>query len=164
MYDSAAGTGQSFWSGPDLQAAHARLMCSTDCNDMHGAQTAKHKAGEASQNGAASPAEVDLAADRHRGQFALRKLYHESERLVVVLYTSPGCGPCRTLKPIFSKVVDEYSGKVRPLRRPSRVYFLYHRPDSKPPLCQKMKPFGCFHHYILHAPGAFCRHRISWVK
>ena len=81
---------------------------------MHGAQTAKHNASEASQNGAASPAEVDLAADRHRGQFALRKLYHESERLVVVLYTSPGCGPCRTLKPIFSKVVDEYSGKVGP--------------------------------------------------
>ena len=47
-----------------------------------------------------------------RGQLALRKLYHESERLVVVLYTSPTCGPCRTLKPIFSKVADEYSGKV----------------------------------------------------
>jgi len=62
---------------------------------------------------------VDLAADRHRGQFALRKLYHESERLVVVLYTSPGCGPCRTLKPIFSKVVDEYSGKARARAAPA---------------------------------------------
>ncbi len=71
---------------------------------------------DAAANGAASPADVDLAADRHRGQFALRKLYHESERLVVVLYTSPGCGPCRTLKPIFSKVVDEYSGKARARR------------------------------------------------
>jgi thiol-disulfide isomerase/thioredoxin len=30
----------------------------------------------------------------------------------VVLYTSPTCGPCRTLKPIFSKVVDDYPGKV----------------------------------------------------
>ncbi len=97
-----------------MRIAHARRVCSTDCSDVHGAQTAKHKASEASHNGAASPAEVDLAADRHRGQFALRKLYHESERLVVVLYTSPGCGPCRTLKPIFSKVVDEYSGKVGP--------------------------------------------------
>jgi thiol-disulfide isomerase/thioredoxin len=47
-----------------------------------------------------------------RGQLALRKLYHESERLLVVLYTSPTCGPCRTLKPIFSKVADEFSGKV----------------------------------------------------
>ena len=71
------------------------------------------KAGQATANGAASPEDVDLAADRHRGQFALRKLYHESDRLVVVLYTSPSCGPCRTLKPIFSKVADEYTGKVR---------------------------------------------------
>ena len=31
----------------------------------------------------------------------------------MVLYTSPTCGPCRTLKPIFSKVADEFSGKVR---------------------------------------------------
>jgi len=74
---------------------------------------------DAAANGAASPADVDLAADRHRGQFALRKLYHESERLVVVLYTSPGCGPCRTLKPIFSKVVDEYSGKARARAAPA---------------------------------------------
>lgn len=37
-------------------------------------------------------------------QYALRKLYHESPRLICVLYTSPTCGPCRTLKPILSKV------------------------------------------------------------
>ena len=53
-----------------------------------------------------------ILADRHKGQLALRKLYHESDRLLVVLYTSPTCGPCRTLKPIFSKVVDDYPGKV----------------------------------------------------
>ena len=37
-------------------------------------------------------------------QYALRKLYHESPRLICVLYTAPTCGPCRTLKPILSKV------------------------------------------------------------
>jgi hypothetical protein len=58
--------------------------------------------------------EFDLEQDRHKGQFALRKLYHESERLVVVMYTSPTCGPCRTLKPIFNKVVDEFPKQVRP--------------------------------------------------
>lgn len=56
--------------------------------------------------------EFNLYADKHRGQFALRKLYHESDRLVAVLYTSPTCGPCRSLKPILNKVVDEYSGKI----------------------------------------------------
>ena len=82
-------------------------------------QAAAASAGQASANGAAAPEDVDLAADRHRGQFALRKLYHESERLVVVLYTSPSCGPCRTLKPIFSKVADEFTGKVRPAASPA---------------------------------------------
>lgn len=58
------------------------------------------------------PADFDPSADRHKGELALRKLYHESDRLLVVLYTSPTCGPCRTLKPIFNKVADEFSGKV----------------------------------------------------
>lgn len=61
---------------------------------------------------AAAEADFDVNQDKHRGQFALRKLYHESDRVLVVLYTSPTCGPCRTLKPIFSKVVDEYDKKV----------------------------------------------------
>lgn len=40
-------------------------------------------------------------------QYALRKLYHESPRLICVLYTSPTCGPCRTLKPILGKVCED---------------------------------------------------------
>lgn len=56
--------------------------------------------------------EFNMYADRHRGQYALRKLYHESDRLLAVLYTSPTCGPCRMLKPMLNKVVDEYAGKI----------------------------------------------------
>ncbi len=37
----------------------------------------------------------DVQQDKHKGQFALRKLYHASDRLIAVLYTSPTCGPCR---------------------------------------------------------------------
>ncbi|XP_051151564.1 thioredoxin reductase NTRC [Andrographis paniculata] len=54
----------------------------------------------------------DITLTKHRGQYALRKLYHESPRLVCVLYTAPTCGPCRTLKPILSKVIDEYDEAV----------------------------------------------------
>ena len=61
---------------------------------------------------AAAEDRFDINQDRHKGQFALRKLYHESDRVIVVLYSAPTCGPCRTLKPIFSKVVDEYEKKV----------------------------------------------------
>lgn len=59
-----------------------------------------------------SSGELDLLATRHKGQYALRKLYHESPRLLAVFYTSPSCGPCRTLKPIFNGVIDEYPGRI----------------------------------------------------
>lgn len=54
----------------------------------------------------------DISLTKHRGQYALRKLYHESPRLICVLYTSPTCGPCRTLKPILGKVIDEFDQNV----------------------------------------------------
>ncbi|PKI32343.1 hypothetical protein CRG98_047290 [Punica granatum] len=54
----------------------------------------------------------DISRTKHKGQYALRKLYHESPRLVCVLYTSPTCGPCRTLKPILGKVIDEFDQNV----------------------------------------------------
>lgn len=49
---------------------------------------------------------------RHFGGYALRKLFHESDRLLMVKYVSPHCGPCHTLKPIINKVVDEYADKI----------------------------------------------------
>ncbi|OLP16435.1 thioredoxin-disulfide reductase [Leptolyngbya sp. 'hensonii'] len=77
---------------------------------------------EASENPVAEPApkkteaeqtaEFDAMATRHQGGYALRKLYHDSDRLIVVKYASPTCGPCHTLKPILSKVVDEFDGKI----------------------------------------------------
>ncbi|PRW44349.1 thioredoxin-disulfide reductase [Chlorella sorokiniana] len=66
----------------------------------------------ASSSGADTEETFDPNADKHKGQFALRKLYHESSRPLIVLYTAPTCGPCRTLKPILGKVVDEFAGKV----------------------------------------------------
>ncbi|MFH7028071.1 MAG: thioredoxin-disulfide reductase [Heteroscytonema crispum UTEX LB 1556] len=57
-------------------------------------------------------AEFDLNATRHEGSFALRKLFHDSDRLLIVKYVAPGCGPCHTLKPILNKVVDEFDGKI----------------------------------------------------
>ncbi|KAA8517127.1 hypothetical protein F0562_017420 [Nyssa sinensis] len=54
----------------------------------------------------------DITLTKHRGQYALRKLYHESPRLICVLYTAPTCGPCRTLKPILSKVIEEFDQNV----------------------------------------------------
>ncbi|MEL7329687.1 MAG: thioredoxin-disulfide reductase [Cyanobacteria bacterium J06559_1] len=54
----------------------------------------------------------DPRTTRHVGGYALRKLYHESDRPILVKYASPTCGPCHTLKPILSKVVDEFEGRI----------------------------------------------------
>lgn len=59
------------------------------------------------------PAEAyDPANTRHHGSYALRKLYHESDRLLIVKYVAPTCGPCHILKGIFDQVIDEYEGRV----------------------------------------------------
>ncbi|MDJ0537075.1 MAG: thioredoxin-disulfide reductase [Xenococcaceae cyanobacterium MO_207.B15] len=57
-------------------------------------------------------ATFDLNATSHYGGYALRKLFHESDRLLMVKYVSPTCGPCKTLKPMLDKVVAEYEGKI----------------------------------------------------
>lgn len=57
-------------------------------------------------------AEFDINRTHHMGGYALRKLYHDSDRLIVVKYSSPTCGPCHTLKPILEKVVNEFEGKI----------------------------------------------------
>jgi thioredoxin reductase (NADPH) len=59
-----------------------------------------------------TPETFDLNATHHVGGYALRKLFHESDRLIMVKYVSPTCGPCHTLKPILNKVADEYEGKI----------------------------------------------------
>ncbi len=71
------------------------------------AVTPTEKKSEAEQE-----AGFDQAVTRHEGGFALRKLYHDSDRLIMVKYASPQCGPCHTLKPILNKVVDEFDGKL----------------------------------------------------
>ena len=53
----------------------------------------------------------DIKETRHEGGYALRKLFHDSDRLIVVKYSSPTCRR-HSLKPILSKVVDEFDGKI----------------------------------------------------
>ena len=54
----------------------------------------------------------DVNATRHYGGYALRRLFHESDRPIMVKYVSPTCGPCKQLKPILDKIIDEYEGKI----------------------------------------------------
>jgi len=46
------------------------------------------------------------------GSYALRKLYHETTKPLLVMYKAPGCGPCRSLKPILEKLAKELGDRM----------------------------------------------------
>jgi thioredoxin reductase (NADPH) len=48
-----------------------------------------------------------------KGSYALRKLYHDSTNPLLVVYTSPSCGPCHVLKPQLKRVLDELEGRAQ---------------------------------------------------
>ena len=54
----------------------------------------------------------NFAADAlwQKGSYALRRLYHESTKPLLVVYTSPTCGPCHVLKPQLKRVLNELGG------------------------------------------------------
>ena len=49
-----------------------------------------------------------------KGSYALRKLYHDSSQPLLVIYTSPSCGPCHVLKPQLKRVINELKAEPRP--------------------------------------------------
>lgn len=110
-------------SGCAAAIATERYLAANGLIVDFGAAAAPAAAGVAPADAAAAEPETeaaptvetpfDLTATRHKGQYALRKLYHETEQLIAVLYTSPTCGPCRTLKPMVGAVVDEFEGRMK---------------------------------------------------
>lgn len=105
---TAAGTGC-------MAAMLAERWLSTNelAQEFHQAEAAaKPTEATPQKTEAEAEAEFDLARTKHEGGYALRKLYHDSDRLIMVKYASPTCGPCHTLKPILSKIVDEFNGRV----------------------------------------------------
>ena len=58
-------------------------------------------------------ATYDPKAPWQRGSYALRKLYHDSSNPLLVIYTSPTCGPCHVLKPQLRRVIDELDGHAQ---------------------------------------------------
>lgn len=87
-YLSAAGLATVHAQSEEAAAGHSAAAAAAGTSNGAANGTAN---GAATTNGSASvedlEAAFDPAADRHRGQFALRKLYHQSDRPLVVLYT-----------------------------------------------------------------------------
>ena len=55
----------------------------------------------------------DLNSEWQKGSYALRKLYHESKKPILVIFSSPSCGPCHVLKPQLKRVINEFDGGVQ---------------------------------------------------
>ncbi|MGG6292924.1 thioredoxin-disulfide reductase [Leptolyngbya sp. AN02str] len=80
--------------------------------EFHQTEASEHHASNGHKAEYQEAAEFDITRTRHVGGYALRKLYHDSDRLIIVKYASPTCGPCHTLKPMLDKVVNEFEGKI----------------------------------------------------
>jgi thiol-disulfide isomerase/thioredoxin len=59
-------------------------------------------------------ASLDLSQTMHEGGQALRRLYHDSDKLVIVKYYKGKCSMCRVLQPLMEKVVKspEFHGRI----------------------------------------------------
>ena len=55
----------------------------------------------------------DFNSQWQKGSYALRKLYHESSKPILVIFSSPSCGPCHVLKPQLKRVINELNGAVQ---------------------------------------------------
>ncbi|MBM5801884.1 MAG: thioredoxin, partial [Cyanobacteria bacterium K_DeepCast_35m_m2_023] len=69
--------------------------------------------GEPKHTAVSDEANYDPNALWQKGSYALRKLYHDSTRPLLVVYTSPTCGPCHVLKPQLKRVLDELGGRAQ---------------------------------------------------
>ena len=69
--------------------------------------------GETKRTAVSDEANFSPDALWQKGSFALRKLYHDSTKPLVVVYTSPTCGPCHVLKPQLKRVLDELGGHAQ---------------------------------------------------
>ena len=70
-------------------------------------------AGEPERTAESDAANFTAEALWQKGAYALRKLYHDSPRPLLVVYTSPNCGPCHVLKPQLKRVLQELEGHAQ---------------------------------------------------
>ncbi len=69
--------------------------------------------GEPKATAESTESNYDPAALWQKGSYALRKLYHDSDKPLLVVYTSPTCGPCHVLKPQLKRVLEELGGAAQ---------------------------------------------------
>ena len=102
---TAAGSGCQAALAAERWLSHQGLAVTVSQDPVDPAEV-----GEPRRTAESDEANFDPDALWQKGSYALRKLYHESQRPLLVVYTSPTCGPCHVLKPQLKRVLEELGG------------------------------------------------------
>jgi len=105
---TAAGSGCQAALAAERWLSHNNLATLVSRDSVEPAQASTPQVSET-----ATEATYDPKALWQKGSYALRKLYHDSDKPLLVVYTSPSCGPCHVLKPQLKRVLDELGGRAQ---------------------------------------------------
>lgn len=105
---TAAGSGCQAALAAERWLSHHGLAVTVSQDPVDPAEV-----GEPKRTAESDEANFDADALWQKGSYALRKLYHESARPLLVVYTSPTCGPCHVLKPQLKRVLEELGGRAQ---------------------------------------------------
>lgn len=105
---TAAGSGCQAALAAERWLTHHNLAVTVSQEPVEPAEV-----GEVKRTAVSDEANFDPNALWQKGSYALRKLYHDSEKPLLVVYTSPTCGPCHVLKPQLKRVLDELGGRAQ---------------------------------------------------
>lgn len=105
---TAAGSGCQAALAAERWLTHHNLAVTVSQEPVEPAEV-----GEVKRTAVSDEANFDPNALWQKGSYALRKLYHDSDKPLLVVYTSPTCGPCHVLKPQLKRVLDELGGRAQ---------------------------------------------------
>jgi thioredoxin reductase (NADPH) len=105
---TAAGSGCQAALAAERWLSHRGLAVTKSREEVE-----PREVGEPKRTAESTEANYDPDALWQKGGYALRKLYHDSTKPLLVVYTSPTCGPCHVLKPQLKRVLDELGGRAQ---------------------------------------------------
>jgi len=105
---TAAGSGCQAALAAERWLTHHDLAITVSHNPVDPAPV-----GEPVRTAISDGANYDPSALWQKGGYALRKLYHDCDRPLLVVYSSPSCGPCHVLKPQLKRVLQDFGGAAQ---------------------------------------------------
>jgi thioredoxin reductase (NADPH) len=105
---TAAGSGCQAALAAERWLSHHGLAVTTSREEVE-----PKEVGEPKRTAESTEANYDPDALWQKGSYALRKLYHDSTKPLLVVYTSPTCGPCHVLKPQLKRVLEDLGGRAQ---------------------------------------------------